>query len=336
MKLRIAATCLLIFSHDQGPVQAWSEGGHRVIALIAYEKLSPEQRTRALDILSHHPRFSEDFESAMPATLRQSPESDRQRWLFTQAAAWPDVVRSFPEPLLSLYHRPTWHHVNLPVFLDEPSMIQLKPQIKANQRLEWKESGDPTWNNAAQTVDMAIQKLRVSSTSKEQKALMLCWLLHSVGDLHQPLHCVSLFSLRQFPDLKSGDMGGNGIPVAGKNSLSPQTLHSIWDGLLGYGGSINELRARASRLLLDPKLRTLSEKSRQITGISQWVEEGRQIASASAYTPDVRTQLLSMRTDHLMPVALPENYLQQAGAIAQERASIAGHRLAGLLGDLLK
>ncbi len=336
MKLRIAAITLLISSHFLTPAHAWSEGGHRVIALIAYEKLSPEQRTRALNILRHHPRFREDFESAVPATIQQSPEGDRQRWLFTQAAAWPDIARSLPEPLLSLYHRPTWHYINLPVYLDDASMLQLKSQIKANQRLEWKEGSDPTWNNAVQTLDMASQKLRVASTSDEQKALMLCWLLHSVGDLHQPLHCVSLFSLHHFPELKSGDMGGNGIPFAGRNPLRPQTLHSLWDGLLGYGGSINDLRARASRLLLDPKLNALVERSGEITNVAQWIEEGQDSASAYAYTTDVRSQILAMRADRLMPITLSEDYMKQAGAIAQERASIAGHRLAGLLADLLK
>ncbi|CAN5873890.1 S1/P1 nuclease [soil metagenome] len=336
MKLRIAAITLLISSHFLTPAHAWSEGGHRVIALIAYEKLTPEQRTRALKILRHHPRFQEDFEGAMPATLVQGAESDQQRWLFTQAAAWPDVVRDLPEPLQSLYHRPTWHYINLPVFLDDASKLELEAKLKTNIRLQWKEGSDPTWNNAAQTIDMAMKNLRSSSTSDAQKALMLCWLLHSVGDLHQPLHCVSLFSVHQFPDLKSGDMGGNGIPVAGKNPLRPQTLHSVWDGLLGYGGSINDLRARASRLLLDPKLITLSEKARQITNLAQWVAEGRDAAATYAYTTDVRNQLLDMHTDRLMPVTLPENYMRQAGAIAQERASIAGYRLAGMLGDVLK
>lgn len=336
MKLRIVAISLLFFSHFLPQALAWSEGGHRVIALVAYEKLSPDQRAQALKILHHHPRYQEDFESSMPATVAQSSEADQNRWLFTQAAAWPDLVRDLPEPALSLYHRSTWHHINLPVFLDEASTLQLQSKIKTNQQLKWKESDDPTWNNAAQTIDMAMKKLRSSSTSEEQKALMLCWLLHSVGDIHQPLHCVSLFSVYQFPNLKSGDFGGNDIPVAGKNPLRPQTLHSLWDGLLGYGGSINDLRGRATRLLLDPKLNTLSEKSRKITSPFQWVEEGRDAASKYAYTPEMRNQLLTMRVGHLMPVTLPENYRQQAGAIAQERASIAGHRLARMLGDLLK
>jgi hypothetical protein len=336
MNLRILAFCLLVFSHFLSQACAWSEGGHRVIALIAYEKLNPEQRNLIIEILRHHPRFQEDFESAMPTTLMQSPESDQHRWLFTQAAAWPDLVRNLPEPALSLYHRPNWHYINLPVFLDEPSALQLKPHVKTNQRLEWREGSNPTWNNAAQTIDMAMKQLASASTNDTQKALMLCWLLHSVSDIHQPLHCVTLFSLHQFPNLKSGDMGGNEIPVNGKNPLRSQTLHSTWDGLLGYGASINALRARASRLMLDPKLNALAEKSQDVTGIAQWIEEGRATASTYVYTPDLRNQLLSMRADHLLPVTLSENYLKQAGAIAQLRAILAGHRLAGMLGEIAK
>lgn len=336
MKSLIMALCLLFFSHFLAQAHAWSEGGHRVIALITWENLSPEQRSRCLQILRHHPRFSEDFEGAMPAMIAQSPVSEQSSWLFTQAAAWPDLARNLPEPTQSLYHRSTWHHINLPVFLDETSMLQLKSQIKTNQRLTWKDGSDPTWNNAAQTIDMAVKKLVDTSTSEAQKALMLCWLLHSVGDLHQPLHCVSMFSLHQFPNLKSGDMGGNEIPVALKKSLRPRTLHSIWDGLLGYGGSLNELRARAARLLSDAKLNAAVEKSQEAPSVAQWIEEGRNIASANAYTPEVRNQLLTMRADRLMPVSLSENYMKQAGSIAQQQASIAGHRLARMLNAMGK
>lgn len=327
---------LLIFSGFLNKAGAWSEGGHRVIALLAYEKLSPDQRTQIIKILRHHPRFHEDLESPMPAQIVQSSESDQQRWLFTQAAIWPDLVRSLPEPALSLYHRPTWHHINLPVFMDETSTLSLKSQIKTNQRMEWDKGSDPTWNNAAQSIDMAMKKLHASSTSDAQKALMLCWLMHLVGDIHQPLHCVSLFSTHQFSNPKSGDMGGNEISVTSKNPLRPQTLHSIWDGLLGYDRSLNDLRARTSRLLQDESQRLEISKSLKITSISQWVEEGRTCAATYTYTPDLREKLLTMKTGSIIPVTLSESYLRQAGAIAQLRACVAGQRLARILGQVLK
>ncbi len=333
IKNKIICLALLIFSQSFNKVNAWSEGGHRVIALLAYETLSPYQRTSLTELLRHHPRFHEDFELHMPLKIDQSSELEQQRWIFTQAAIWPDLARTFQEPAYALYHRSRWHHINLPVFLNEASAHDLRTKIKTNQQMEWREGSDPTWNNAAQSIDMAIKNLHSSSIADAQKALMLCWLIHLVGDIHQPLHCVSLFSSHQFPNLQYGDMGGNEIPIAGKNPLRPQTLHSIWDGLLGYDSSMNDLRARASRFLQDETQRSEISKYLAISSIPQWIEEGRQLAATYAYSSDVREKLTGMKADSIMPVSLSENYLRQAGAIARLRACVAGQRLAKILSE---
>jgi hypothetical protein len=70
----------------------------------------------------------------------------------------------------------------------------------------------------------------------EEKAIYLTWLLHLVGDIHQPLHCTAVFS-EQFPN---GDKGGNDAFIRIRSS--PVKLHAFWDGLLGNGttaGAIN-------------------------------------------------------------------------------------------------
>ena len=46
---------------------------------------------------------------------------------------------------------------------------------------------------------------KVRSGTDEEKAIYLTWLMHLVGDIHQPLHCAAVFS-EQFPN---GDKGGN-------------------------------------------------------------------------------------------------------------------------------
>ena len=64
-----------------------------------------------------------------------------------------------------------------------------------------------------------------SNVGAEAKAVAYCWLMHLVGDIHQPLHFTALFSQDRFPQ---GDRGGNDIPLTqGRN------LHALWDNLLG-------------------------------------------------------------------------------------------------------
>jgi hypothetical protein len=61
-----------------------------------------------------------------------------------------------------------------------------------------------------------------SASSVWSKAMLLRFLVHLVGDIHQPLHCVTLYS-KQFPQ---GDLGGNRFIVMFPNATS---LHMVWD-----------------------------------------------------------------------------------------------------------
>jgi hypothetical protein len=54
--------------------------------------------------------------------------------------------------------------------------------------------------------------------------MLLRFLIHLVGDIHQPLHTVVLYT-KQFPQ---GDMGGNKFYVLFPNT-TVTTLHMAWD-----------------------------------------------------------------------------------------------------------
>ena len=67
-----------------------------------------------------------------------------------------------------------------------------------------------------------------SSASDELRSYDLAWVLHIVGDIHQPLHAVARFT-REIP---TGDQGGNAelvIPATGEIV----TLHAYWDRTFG-------------------------------------------------------------------------------------------------------
>src|SRR5687767_6768339 len=103
---------LLAWSH---PASGWGVGGHKVIALIAYERMNDEVRARAMALLERHPRYQEDFLRGMPAPIAQGNVRDRQRWLFAEAAIWPDKARDFQGELQAAYHHSSWHYINLPI-----------------------------------------------------------------------------------------------------------------------------------------------------------------------------------------------------------------------------
>lgn len=112
---------------------------------------------------------------------------------------WPDEMRSNPD--FDKYG--PWHYVNLP--LD-----------KEYHEIERNLEGD-----VIQTIKKAIQVLKDDSSSKELKAFYLKYLVHTVGDIHQPMHTG-----------RAEDYGGSKIPLTfkgRKGSGTETNLHVLWD-----------------------------------------------------------------------------------------------------------
>ena len=87
---------------------------------------------------------------------------------------------------------------------------------------------------------LCIDKAR--GTSGQEKAIYLCWVMHLIGDIHQPLHSVSLFC-EAFP---KGDHGGNDslYRLGGRRIIK---LHQFWDDLLGKSVTRSSVKKGARR-----------------------------------------------------------------------------------------
>ncbi len=60
-----------------------------------------------------------------------------------------------------------------------------------------------------------------------ERSFMLKFLLHVVGDIHQPLHSASRITREQL----RGDRGGNSFLIKYSGEIS--NLHSLWDSGMG-------------------------------------------------------------------------------------------------------
>lgn len=79
--------------------------------------------------------------------------------------------------------------------------------------------------SSVQVVNNAIKSLAVNiNKTTAERALFARYLVHIVGDIHQPLHSVAMFN-ETFP---SGDRGGNSIKIVLLNGTT-QNLHAFWD-----------------------------------------------------------------------------------------------------------
>jgi hypothetical protein len=181
--------------------------------------------------------------------------------------------------------------------------------------------------NVLQAIKYCQAALAKPDSASSSKALAYCWLFHLVGDIHQPLHSTSLYSVNQFPD---GDRGGNEIPLVGG-----ENLHSRWDGLLGRRDLMRDV---------DREVAELSNNSRygdvwQSTAVNEtdprkWAEESHALCKSVVYSDEILNAVRQTPAGKTMaPLKLPEQYMQQAGDVARRRIIIAGLRLGKLLGS---
>jgi hypothetical protein len=287
------------------PAFAWSRAGHMVSGAIAYASLKqdrPDVLARVVQILKAHPQFS----GAWAKRLDDAPDGDRDLMLFMLAARWPDDIRDD-----STYHHSRWHYINVPIKPPgQPDSVRPAP---------------PDADNILRAFEINRSIVADSFSSDEQKAVALCWIFHLVGDGHQPLHSVSLFTT-QFP---RGDRGGNSFRIRVRpTSTSVINLHKFWDDLIIGSDNPRGTRNRATELRLRPefarhRLPELKEKR-----FDAWVtQEGVQLARDVVY----RNGELAGSNDLANAPTLPEDYIAQAKSVGERRVVLAGYRLADVL-----
>jgi hypothetical protein len=310
-KLRSLLVSVLALILTIQPVFAWSEGGHNIIAVLAFDLMKPAQQKRVIELLSKHPRFAEDFKPG-PKT------ADLNHWIIGRAGYWPDVARDQPA-----FNRPNWHY-QLGATLTIGSNFKVHPTpgpLPTGATLETKDL------HIAQAIELCRQTLR-SSTPDSAKAIAICWLAHLVADSHQPCHAGSLYVDGIFPE---GDRGANSIPTKqGRN------LHALWDGLLGGRYDAGDIGRRAKEIRGDIESWKSAEEAGKTLEPLEWLRESSEFGKSYVYTPEVLSAVEAAQrsgAERVETVDLPEAYLKTAGALAQKRAAFAAYRLAAVLSE---
>jgi hypothetical protein len=135
---------------------------------------------------------------------------------------------------------------------------------------------------------------------------------------------------------KDGDRGANSIPTKQR-----QNMHALWDQLLGEDFALRTTRRRYAEIVTSSELKALGERSTAISGgldPQVWLEESRKLAVEHVYTQEV-LQSLSVVARGLAEkpqvLTLSDEYLKNAGRVAQRRATEGAYRLAGVWKECL-
>lgn len=290
---------------------AWSECGHHLIAVMAFEELTVDQQSNVLDLLRTHPRFLKDF---------RAPENagDPVKWLIGRAAYWPVAARR------SSYARPNWiWQPGATVLIGNPSNVPQDPgPCPAGATLDSREL------HLLQAIELCRGILKDKSQPAADRAVALCWICHLVGEIHQPCHAGSLYSEKLFPN---GDRGARKIPTK-----QQKNLHNLWDGLLGQRFDADEVRRLSVTIRETRNLWSHAKDAatyRQCRHPSRWLSES--VYCAEEVYDDVEVLPILEKADkdgsRIEPIELSEKYLQRAGKMARERAAFAAQRLAEVL-----
>jgi hypothetical protein len=266
---RALLVSLAVFLTTTIQARAWGYEAHRIIAEIAEQFLIPETAHQVRELLA--------VENV--TTL-------------ADVSTWADEIR--------LQRRETgpWHYVNIPITLP---------------------SGGPAVYDAARDcpkdacvvakIEEFERELKNRQLPERQRLEALKYIVHFVGDAHQPLHVSN-----------NHDRGGNDDPVLFMGL--PTNLHAVWDSAIVAPAIKGNERAYALQLV-----QHITEEQRQHWSegtLISWVNEGHEIAARTIYD-----ELPHSGT-------LPDDYETKALPIVNEQLERAGVRLATVLNACLQ
>lgn len=294
------------------PCGAWNRAGHMVSGAFVYsllERNDPQALAHWTAVLKRHPHY----ESRWRERVERARPEDRDQSVWMLAARWPDDIRGDPD-----YDQPLWHFINYPykpagqpdsVTTVGPADVNIVTAYRVNLDVLKRDAPDP------------------------EKAVALCWVLHLVGDVHQPLHTVKLFTT-EFP-APVGDRGGTLFYIRVTADSEVISLHKFWDDLILGSEDFRAARNEAIRIRNARPPRVLVELAKQPSeaDFPSWAEvEGVALARSQVY---LAGRLSGSANGEVGPL-LPEGYAKDARPVAEHRLALAAHRLASLIGGLPK
>ena len=311
---RLVALALLWILLCSVPSYGWFNLGHMAVAYVAYQKLTPQKKDRVDVLLRMNPDLKNWLQLIPPGTSK----ADERMMIFMIAATWPDRIkdddhykddgtaggnRPDGKPTntqnigyADLFRHKYWHFVDIPFTQDGAKL-----------------PGIPVPN--AKTQINVFRSVLSSNSPDALKSYDLSWLLHVVGDVHQPLHCIERYGKTQ-PD---GDAGGNFVKLCAPPCKD--VLHGFWDGLPGDSDDPVDAIKVAKQL---PKAnKNLAGK----LDTAVWIKESFWLRKYVYVNP------IGLGGG---PFTITGAYRKTARAIANQRVALAGARLGNILNKELK
>lgn len=280
---RAALAAILVLSAQAA--LAWGPQGHRTIGAIADRLLTPGAH----------------------AAVRQLLEDDRDKFgnpsgrtTLESVSEWADELHGTPAA------RPSWHYDDVPICGNEEK-ARYCPEGQCN----------------TEQLKRLTGVLGDARAPVRERNEALKWVVHLVGDIHQPLHAAD-----------NADHGGNLVLVAleGVRTRGRENLHRAWDSDL-VQLVLNVRNRQQPPRDIDALAGEAANLERQVGQGTpdSWARESNNLARNVAYHyPGFACNSLPAGI-----VVLDGAYLDDAGVVVSERLLLGGARLAKLLNSTL-
>ena len=297
------------------PAFPWGCEGHRTVAMVALGQLTPHALAMASNLLPGEPPGLSPRHFCGHSNLPP----------FADVSTWADDIRDKRKETAP------WHFIDIPLGVARDHV----------------NDGCPAATGCiTSALRSQLDVLRSTSSGNAQKFEALIFVIHFVGDLHQPLHAAT-----------NNDRGGNCVPVAfftqePKESASGENfrpnLHGVWDtDLLERIDSEHDPARFAGEL--SKEFRTaMSTWNQEPINLDDWAWESHQLAISAVYgdlaekiTVETPASVESCADDNHVARRLSqlhekidERYLADASPAIRQQLAKAGTRLATLLNQI--
>ncbi len=298
LPLPLALLILGLVALLAGPsrAHAWGQEGHAVTARIAEHYLTATARAKLGALL------------ASDTDTLTAPD-------FASRAAWADSYRNS--------HRETslWHYVDVEIDSPDPAGACFGfPSLSPGQAA----SAGPARDCVVNKIVEFEAELRDPATPAPERLMALKFLIHFIGDVHQPLHGAD-----------HDDRGGNCVAVLTSPDAAPSNLHAYWDSAVvsRLGRSPDAVAASLIAKITPRDVATWTPRGRITRGaVLEWAAGSLAVAKSSAYDLPERPNCAA----HAAPELLTAAYQAKAEAAASVSLEQAGVRLAAALNEALK
>jgi hypothetical protein len=275
---RFLISLVLLFA-PLAPAQAYWEYGHETVAHIAQANMSPKARANMQRLLRATPMLG-------------TPKCAMRN--IADVSVWADCIKG---DRLRWGYTNSWHYQNV----DICKPFDLK-------------SACADGNCVSAQIDRNFALLSNKALPAHVRLEALAFLIHFVGDIHQPLHAGD-----------RADRGGNDLKAT-YGVMPGYNLHSVWDGLLAD-------RALSGAPII-VRVFSPAEKAAIVQGnVRLWSEENWAVSKNIAYPRAMDGDACGAKPS--APVSIDEADVAASRAALRQQVERGGIRLARLLDEAL-